>query len=169
MKGNKDNMIKNKRKAIIVDIDGTLALMKGVRDPFDHDKVHYDLPNKPIIDLVKTLVGPDPKCRQIKDLDVFIFSGRMNVPFDTKVDSFSSVQNATVWWLDKHLGFDYWDFLDMRQNKDYRKDSVIKKEFYNNIKDTHDVLWVIDDRQQVVDMWRDDLGLTVLQVGKGDF
>ena len=56
----------------------------------------------------------------------------------------------------------------MRQNKDYRKDSIIKKERYDTIKDTHDVLWVIDDRQQVVDMWR-DLGLTVFQVAPGDF
>ena len=158
----------NKRKAIIVDVDGTLALMGG-RDPFDYDKVHFDKPNQPVIDLVKRLVGSDPKNRSIKDLDVFIFSGRMNVPFDIPVDSFSDVQNATAWWLDKYLGFDYWDYLDMRVNKDYRKDSIVKKEFYDKIKDTHDVLWVIDDRDQVVDMWRNDLGLPTLQVADGDF
>jgi hypothetical protein len=38
-------------RAIIVDIDGTLAI-KGDRDIFDYSKVHLDLPNKPIVDLV---------------------------------------------------------------------------------------------------------------------
>ena len=163
-----------KKKAIIVDIDGTLALMKDIRKPFDHDKVHLDKPNQPVIDLVKALLGPDPKCRQF-DVDVFIFSGRMDVPFDTPVtpddiaDDCNSVGELTRHWLDKHLGWDVWDSLHLRKNNDYRKDSIVKKEMYDTIKDTHDVLWVIDDRQQVVDMWRDDLGLTVLQVAKGDF
>jgi len=167
-----------KRKAIIVDIDGTLALMGDIRGPFDHNKVHLDLPNQPIIDLVKSLLGPDPRNRQIKDLDVFIFSGRMNVPFDTPIhldcgnsdiSIASDVQDLTVWWLDNNLGWDVWDSISLRKNKDFRKDSIVKREMFELIKDTHDVLWVIDDRQQVVDMWRKDLGLTVLQVADGKF
>ncbi len=39
---------------------------------------------------------------------------------------------------------------------------------FDTIKDTHDVLWVIDDRDQVVNMWRNDLGLPTLQVADGD-
>ena len=99
----------------------------------------------------------------------------MDVPFDTPVtpdamgDDCNSVGELTRHWLDIHLGWDSWDSLHLRKNNDYRKDSIVKKEMYDTIKDTHDVLWVIDDRQQVVDMWRDDLGLTVLQVAKGDF
>ena len=170
---NKDKKIK--RKAIIVDVDGTLALMKGIRGPFDHDKVHLDKPNKPVIDLVKALLGPDPRNRQIPNLDVFIFSGRMNVPFDKPIspdsmaDDCNSVADLSAHWLDKHLGWDVWDSLHMRKDKDYRKDSIVKKEMFNDIKDTHDVLWVIDDRDQVVDMWRNDLGLPTLQVADGDF
>ena len=168
-------MSKNKRKAIIVDIDGTLALMKGIRNPFDHDKVHLDLPNQPVIDLVNTLIGPDPKNRQIPNLDVFIFSGRMDVPFDAPIspdsmgDDCNSVGDLTAHWLDKHLGWAAWDSLSLRKNKDFRKDRIVKKEMFDTIKDTHDVLWVLDDRDQVVDMWRNDLGLTVLQVADGDF
>jgi len=163
-----------KKKAIIVDVDGTLALMKGIRGPFDHDKVHLDKPNKPVIDLVKALLGPDPKARQFP-VDVFIFSGRMDVPFDTPIspdsmgDDCKSVGDLTAHWLDKHLGWDVWDSLSLRKDGDYRKDSIVKKEMFDTIKDTHDVLWVIDDRDQVVDMWRNDLGLPTLQVADGKF
>jgi len=34
---------------------------------------------------------------------------------------------------------------------------------------TYDVLLVLDDRNQVVDMWRKELGLTCFQVDYGDF
>lgn len=42
-----------KPKAIIIDIDGTLALRLG-RGPFDWNRVGEDLPNWPIVALVKT-------------------------------------------------------------------------------------------------------------------
>jgi hypothetical protein len=58
----------------------------------------------------------------------------------------------------------------MRKNNDQRKDSIIKFElFENHIKDKYYVELVVDDRQQVVDMWRRKLGLTCLQVDYGDF
>lgn len=57
----------------------------------------------------------------------------------------------------------------MRPEGDSRKDSVVKEEMYNeHIKYKYNVKAIYDDRQQVVDMWR-DLGLTVFQVDKGDF
>lgn len=37
-----------------------------------------------------------------------------------------------------------------------------------NIKDKYDVLFAIDDRSSVVDMWR-DLGLVCLQCAEGAF
>jgi len=47
-------------------------------------------------------------------------------------------------------------------------DNTLKKQFLNEHFDINDVFLVVDDRQQVVDMWR-SLGLTVFQVAKGDF
>ena len=44
-----------KELAIIVDVDGTLADMRGVRGPFEWDKVHLDKPHQDIIDLVRDL------------------------------------------------------------------------------------------------------------------
>nr|DAI39653.1 MAG TPA: polynucleotide kinase [Caudoviricetes sp.] len=58
----------------------------------------------------------------------------------------------------------------MRKEKDYRKDSIVKTEIYNEyIKDKYCVTAVFDDRDQVVnDCWR-KLGLLCNQVWKGDF
>ena len=57
----------------------------------------------------------------------------------------------------------------MRQDDDYRFDEIIKEEIYtNNIKDNFKVLFVLDDRTKVVNMWR-KIGLTCLQVDNGDF
>ena len=79
-KGIKKNM-KIKKRAIIVDIDGTLALMGGIRTPHEYDKVHLDKPNKPIIDLVHLMYNANKH----KDLTIFIFTGRMNVSFEEPV------------------------------------------------------------------------------------
>ena len=45
----------------------------------------------------------------------------------------------------------------------------IKKEILGKLKaENKDILFVVDDRQQVVNMWRDN-GITCLQCDKGDF
>ena len=57
----------------------------------------------------------------------------------------------------------------MRATGDFRPDSVVKEEIYNNhIKDNYYVAGVFDDRDSVVKLWR-DLGLTCFQVYYGDF
>jgi hypothetical protein len=57
----------------------------------------------------------------------------------------------------------------MRKYGDYRKDYVVKREIYEQlIAPDYDILCVLDDRNSVVDMWR-EIGLTCLQVAPGDF
>ena len=57
----------------------------------------------------------------------------------------------------------------MRLADDNRKDSIIKEEIYNKvIKPRYNIKLVLDDRNQVVDMWR-DIGLPCFQVAPGDF
>jgi len=65
----------------------------------------------------------------------------------------------------------FWDdyTLFMRPDGDFRADNIVKQEIYDtHIKGKHDVLFVMDDRQQVVDMWRRN-GLTCFQVAEGNF
>jgi hypothetical protein len=57
----------------------------------------------------------------------------------------------------------------MRVAGDHRKDSIVKQEiFENHIDGMFDVQFVLDDRDQVVTMWR-SLGLQCFQVAEGNF
>ncbi len=50
-----------------------------------------------------------------------------------------------------------------------RKDSVVKKELYeNNVMNKFSILFMLDDRDQVIKEMR-DIGITVLQVNYGNF
>lgn len=142
-----------KPKAVIIDIDGTLALRLD-RGPFDWNRVGEDLPNKPIIDLVQILMDAKP------DWAYLFVSGRDEV-----------CRNQTIDWLTQHLRGFRRDRcgLFMRPNRDNRPDCVVKGEIYErNIAPRWRVMYVLDDRRQVVDMWR-DRGLTVLDVADNEF
>ena len=145
-------MIKNKKKAIIVDIDGTLALFSHHRSPYDTQLCEEDEPNIPIVRLLEMAVGDWGE-----KVSIILVSGR----FDT-------YREQTLRWLQKYeIPFTY---LYMRKADDKREDSIVKKEIYHDyIEDKYDVLFVVDDRPRVVRMWRYDLGFTVFQLNDKDF
>lgn len=58
--------------------------------------------------------------------------------------------------------------LLMRKDGDFRADYIVKQEILDNAIPKDRVLFVLDDRQQVVDMWRRN-GLTCFQVAEGNF
>lgn len=134
----------NLPNCIICDLDGTLALF-GDANPYDRD-FSKDIINDTIALIVE----------KWDDVDIFIVSGRK--------DTF---RDQTLAWLKKaDIPF---DMLKMRKADDNRKDAIVKREIYEeNIKNEYNVLFVLDDRNQVVEMWR-SLGLTCLQVADGDF
>ncbi|WP_264524742.1 AAA family ATPase [Flavobacterium sp. N502536] len=135
-------------KAIICDLDGTLALMNG-RNPFDASKCDADEINTPVANVL----------RNYKKLgyQILLVSGRED-----------QYEAPTLRFLENNE-IEY-DALIMRKTKDSRKDSIIKTEIYNEfIKDNYFVEFVLDDRNQVVDTWRNDLKLPCFQVYYGDF
>lgn len=135
-------------KTVLVDIDGTTALMCD-RSPYDETRVGEDLPNLPVIKVVRALQGAGNR--------IVFMSGRSD-----------ACRPATQEWLAANVGIRY-EALHMRAAGDHRKDSVVKAELFDaHIRDFYDVACVLDDRRQVVEMWR-SLGLTVLQVADGDF
>jgi len=73
-------------------------------------------------------------------------------------------------WLLKHISPSSWDSytLLMRKDGDFRADNIVKQEILNNRIEKDKVLFVLDDRQQVVDMWRRN-GLMCFQVAAGNF
>ena len=50
----------------------------------------------------------------------------------------------------------------------YMPDEILKKAMLDTFVDIDDVFMTVDDRQKVVDMWREN-GLTCFQVAPGDF
>lgn len=133
--------------AWVVDIDGTLALNTGGRSPYDLDRVHEDTPNPAVVSVVQALAD--------NAFSVVFCSGRED-----------SCRPETEAWLRQHIG---WAApLFMRSADDKRRDSIVKRELLDEIGALYAVRGVIDDRKQVVEMWR-AAGLTCLQVAEGDF
>ena len=54
------------------------------------------------------------------------------------------------------------------QEMRFMPDEILKKHMLDLFVDINDVFLVVDDRNKVVDMWR-DLGLNTFQVAPGDF
>lgn len=139
-------------EAWILDIDGTLAINDGHRGwygPEAEAKVGDDKPNQRILDVAWALRFAGAK--------LIVMSGRTE-----------GCRTETEGWLEEHLG--PYEALHMRAVGDQREDSIVKAELFDtHVRDHYNVHGVLDDRDSVVRMWRDDLGLTTLQVGWGNF
>lgn len=132
--------------AFIFDIDGTLALMKD-RSPYDWDRVDEDSLNEPIAIV----------CKQLKSIGyaIIIFTGRNE----------ESKEKTIKWLASNNIQFDH---FDIRKHNDKRPDEIIKKEMFDRIKTTYNILGVFDDRNGVCDMWR-NIGLQCFQCDYGYF
>ena len=144
---------------VIFDLDGTLANIDKRRTLatkngkmnwnvfFNPDNIDLDTPNQAVINMANILYS--------QDYIIYILSGRSDKTYE-----------ATIDWLSKYKV--NYDLLIMRpQNQLYKKDSDLKQSWLDTIgKDR--VSMVFDDRQQVVDMWRQN-GLPTFQVADGDF
>ena len=152
----------SKRKAIIVDIDGTLALRNN-RNPFDYEKACGDTPDFRMCRIIKSLIESD------ENYEVFFLTGREDIGHCRRITS--EWINDHVYPKQGHNGFlpkDNWTLL-MRSEGDHRPDEVVKKEIWEEkIKPWYDVVAVFDDRDRVVKMWR-EVGLLCLQPYYGDF
>lgn len=156
-----------KTNAIIVDLDGTLANC-------DH-RLHF---------LRKDLIDDNSKAKNKKQNWKMFFKGLKDDPVNEWCNEIinkfkndhvillvsgrpDTYKVETVKWLKAHKI--YYNKLIMRKGNDHRNDSIVKKEIYENeIKPEFNVKFCVDDRQRVVDAWR-ELGLVALQCSKGDF
>lgn len=133
--------------AIIVDLDGTLALLDN-RGPFDWDKVSADKPYDAVVDLVR---------RYRSTHAILIASGRSSLCYTATED----------WLADNHIP--YSQLYMPRGAEDFRKDTEVKLEIYeNHIRDHYQILFALDDRDQSVAFWR-SLGIPTFQVAPGNF
>ena len=131
---------------VLVDIDGTVALMNG-RSPFEWHRVGEDVSHEIVCSIVKGL--------QAQGKRVIFFSGRDGICF-----------SETFMWLRDRFGDKV--ELFMRAPGDQRNDAIVKEEMYNkHIAGKYYVEAVIDDRPRVCKMWR-RLGFNVIQIGNPD-
>ena len=171
-------MMKNK-KTIIFDLDGTLADIdvRRVKSLNSKGKIDWDIfaapdsitnwdkPNLPVIKMAQLFKADGFK--------IVIFSGRNDRGF------FATKQ----WLADNDVPFDLlvlrpdkfkadsWPIADgnpATADMRFMPDDILKKKMLDTFVDINDVFVVVDDRQKVVDMWR-DLGLNTFQVAPGDF
>ena len=152
-----------KNKWVIFDLDGTLANIEDRRRLctkdngkmnwnkfFDPKNIKLDKPKQDVIDTLHAFAEAG--------YSIAIFSGRS-----------ASTENATKDWLIKH-GCHH-DLLKLRPEKHpfkFMPDEKLKLQWLNEMDWKDNVVAVFDDRDKVVNMWR-EIGLTCMQVAYGNF
>ena len=141
-----------RRRAIIVDLDGTLC-NNGHRQHL-YDKEHKDWK---LINEASKFDIPNEWCMEI--INLFSLNG-YKIIFLTGRSEYS--WDVTEEWLVRNIGRGVdWNLL-MRPKKDDRPDTDVKAElFAKYVAPTYETLFAIDDRTPVVNMWR-DMGIVCL-------
>lgn len=151
------------KNTIVFDLDGTLADIEERRQIstksdgkmdwdkfFDPKNIDLDKPNHSVILMSKILKSAGHK--------IVILSGRSE-----------ATKNATVSWLNEN-GVQF-DLLQMRPTTTkfkWMKDDLLKKHWLDTLLNKDDILCVFDDRDKVVQMWRDN-DIDCFQVADGNF
>lgn len=146
------------KQTVLFDIDGTLANIEHRRVHLQQSRPNWakfnaemgnDTPNKAVVDLYHILWQSDI-------YDIIIVTGR-NEHYR---------QVTETWFAWNEIPFDR---ILMRPDRDNRSDYIIKEEILDRLLgEGKDIAFTVDDRQQVVDMWR-RRGITCLQCDAGDF
>lgn len=135
----------HRRRAVIVDMDGTLCDVSGIRhyltgDYRNFEKFHgaslWCPPNQQALDFCIK------HARQ--GADILIVTARE--------EKWRRITNA---WLEKHFPAGLsWYGPWMRKDLDYRPDHEIKLEIYNEIAQDFHVVAAVDDNPSIVNLWQ---------------
>lgn len=149
-----------RRKAAIVDMDGTLANVSSIRHLVDGIKTKKDF------NAFHRASEFVPSNRQAVEFcirhhkagnDILILTARMRM-----------WEGATTRFLDRELAphAPYVTPLWMRADGDYRKDREIKEEIYDEIIKTYDIVAACDDNPAIIELW-EDKGIPEIEVVPG--
>lgn len=141
----------------IFDVDGTLSNpshrkhhLQGKPKRWDlwNSSMAHDTPHDDIIEFTRIA--------KLLGIAVVISTGREEAH-----------RQVTLDWLVAHNAS--FDRIYMRKTKDYRHDVIVKKEMLDQMRiDGYTPSLVFDDRNSVVDMWREN-NIRCLHVAPGDF
>ena len=163
------------KNLIICDLDGTIAniehrlhYIKGPKKDWDsfNKACVNDTVNKDVREILWNMYDAGRKhgerptdLQKVSDRFIYFFSGRSE-----------AVRKETEEWLHRWVVSpsscknDGRPYLYMRKEGDFRNDIEVKREMIHSLNITpDDVLCILDDRQGVVDMWRQE-GFRCLQV-----
>lgn len=145
-------------EAIIVDLDGTLSHPNG-RGWFDYKDIIFDLVDK---EVAGTLF-----LYKERGFKILIVTARENKTFDGPIYNCINTLELTEQWL-KENKIPY-DEIFIREEFDIRKDNEVKLDLFNQkIRNNFNVQLVLDDRNLVVELWR-NLGIKCYQVQNGEY
>lgn len=133
--------------AVLCDIDGTLCFLNG-RDPFDASEADLDLPNMPLIALLRTL--------QRASVELIFLTMRGE-----------EFRYLTSNYLDR-FGLSAEHLFMRPTNVTDRSADIKRKIFTTQIKDKFDIMLAFEDDDEVVDLWRKEFGLLCLQPNYGN-
>lgn len=143
-----------KPKAVIFDVDGTLAQMVG-RSPYDLDKCDTDVINPMVVELAQMYAK--------QGYHIIVVSGRESGTIEEPMKYYYMTRR---WVEDMRIPV---VMQCQREQGDSRSDMIVKEEiFWNKIAPHFDVKLAVDDRSQVVEMWR-RIGVECWQCNFGDF
>lgn len=146
-----------KQKVILVDLDGTVADIEHrvshvTQNPPDWKSFYQEIDRDTLhlwcFELIQAM--------QARGYKILFVTGREEY-----------TRALSQEWLDRHHlnGIS----LMMRREGDTREDAMVKKDIYlQDIDPLYEVLFVVDDRRSVVEMWR-EVGLVCLQCAPGEF
>lgn len=141
-----------KKDTILCDLDGTLANIEQRLHYLHQDKPNWDsfyqacdtdTPNEWCVSLLTAM--------KAAGFRVILVSART-----------TNVLEKTKTWLDKIGLSDTVELVLVRQGDDHTQDQVLKQKWLDQSGLKNRILFVVDDRQRVVDQWRAN-GLTCLQ------
>lgn len=143
-----------KQRIVIVDIDGTLMNIEErvkLGKPFivKEEDLHYydsDFANEALLVILRGLI--------LQGYKIIFLSGRTELG---RLKTEQQIASCDIPYLS----------LLMRQDGDFRKDTEIKEEFYNKLKEDYEISMVFDDRLSVCQMWY-RLGVPLFRVGDPD-
>jgi hydroxymethylpyrimidine pyrophosphatase-like HAD family hydrolase len=141
-----------KKPAIICDLDGTLALL-GKRSPYYAGKAHIvDSPNMPVVETVKQFHNAG--------YQIIFVTGREQ---KFREQSVAQIETYTKLTADEYI-------LYMREDGDKQKDATFKEFIYRSfIEPNYDVLFALEDRDQMVKAYREVMNVPCFQVAEGNF
>lgn len=145
------------RPAIIVDFDGTLSSTKHrehfvLQEPKQWQPFFEAAKDDPLHEWCKETI----LAMKAKGYAIILLTGRPEW-----------MRELSIKWLEQYeIPYDH---FYMRADDDHRDDPIVKWDIYQKeIKPEYSVLFALEDRQRVVNMWREH-HITCLQCDVGDF